>query len=65
MCLASIPHKKEIPRKAFLLISVSFCLDNARALELLSLRTHGVRHPLFLYWMKLIKWYLKVPTASK
>ena len=34
--------QKEIPRKAFLLISVSLCLANARALELLSFRTPGI-----------------------
>lgn len=34
--------QKEIPRKAFLLISVSLCLANARALELLSLRTQRI-----------------------
>ena len=34
--------KKEIPRKAFLLISVSLCLANARAFELLSLRTLSI-----------------------
>ena len=35
-------NAKEIPRKAFLLISVSLCLANARALELLFLRTPGL-----------------------
>ena len=38
-----IKQRKKIPRKAFLLISVSLCLANARALELLSLRTPPIQ----------------------
>lgn len=41
--------KKEIPRKAFLLISVSLCLANARVFELLSLRTQRILLAFFFY----------------
>ena len=46
-CIWHPSTQKEIPRKAFLLISVSLCLANARALELLSLRTPGIAASLF------------------